>query len=54
MANTPAALIVATMDTKGQEAMFLVECLKAECITVKRILKQDQVSLQEGDWHISQ
>ena len=37
MANTPAALIVATMDTKGQEAMFIAECLKAEGIAVKII-----------------
>ena len=35
MSNTPTALIVATMDTKGQEALFIVECLKAEGITVK-------------------
>ena len=35
MANTPTALIVATMDTKGQEAMFLADCIKAEGITVK-------------------
>jgi len=35
LANTPTALIVATMDTKGREAMFIVECLKAEGITVK-------------------
>ena len=35
MANTPTALIVATMDTKGQEAMFLADCLKTEGITVK-------------------
>ncbi|MDB4442627.1 Tm-1-like ATP-binding domain-containing protein, partial [bacterium] len=35
MADKPTALIVATMDTKGQEAMFLAECLKAEGIAVK-------------------
>ncbi len=35
MANTPTALIVATMDTKGREAMFLADCLKAEGIAVK-------------------
>ncbi|MEE4264217.1 MAG: Tm-1-like ATP-binding domain-containing protein [Desulfobacteraceae bacterium] len=35
MTNTPTALIVATMDTKGQEAMFIVECLKAEGIPLK-------------------
>ena len=35
MADKPTALIVATMDTKGREAMFIVECLKAEGITVK-------------------
>ncbi|MFC1881833.1 Tm-1-like ATP-binding domain-containing protein [Thermodesulfobacteriota bacterium] len=35
MANTPTALIVATMDTKGQEAMFLADCIKAEGIAVK-------------------
>ena len=35
MANTPTALVVATMDTKGQEAMFLADCLKSEGISVK-------------------
>jgi len=35
LTNTPTALVVATMDTKGQEAMFIVECLKAEGIPVK-------------------
>ena len=35
MANTPTALIVATMDTKGREAMFLADCLKAEGLAVK-------------------
>ena len=35
MADKPTALIVATMDTKGQEAMFLADCLKAEGIAVK-------------------
>ena len=34
MANTPTALVVATMDTKGQEATFLAECLRAEDIAV--------------------
>lgn len=34
MANTPTALIVATMDTKGQEATFLAECLRTEDIAV--------------------
>jgi uncharacterized protein (UPF0261 family) len=31
----PTALLVATMDTKGQEAIFLTECLKKEHIPVK-------------------
>lgn len=35
MANTPTALIVATMDTKGREAVFLADCLKAAGIAVK-------------------
>ena len=35
MANTPTALIIATMDTKGREVMFLADCIKAEGITVK-------------------
>jgi uncharacterized protein (UPF0261 family) len=35
LADKPTALIVATMDTKGQEAMFLADCLKAEGIAVK-------------------
>lgn len=35
MANTPTALIVATMDTKGQEAIFLADCLKTEGIDVR-------------------
>ena len=35
MINTPTALIVATMDTKGQEAIFLADCLKTEGIAVK-------------------
>ena len=34
MANTPTALIVATMDTKGQETMYLADCLRAEGIAV--------------------
>jgi uncharacterized protein (UPF0261 family) len=34
LANTPTALIVATMDTKGREAMFLADCLKAAGIAV--------------------
>ncbi|MBW2657488.1 MAG: Tm-1-like ATP-binding domain-containing protein, partial [Deltaproteobacteria bacterium] len=34
MANTPTALIVATMDTKGQETMYLADCLKTEGIAV--------------------
>lgn len=37
MANTSTALIVATMDTKGQEVMFLADCLNAEGLTVKII-----------------
>jgi hypothetical protein len=28
MDPTPAALIVATMDTKGREALFIADCLK--------------------------
>jgi uncharacterized protein (UPF0261 family) len=35
LAITPTALIVATMDTKGQEAMFLAECLTAGGVEVK-------------------
>jgi len=35
MNHRPVALLVATMDTKGQEAMFLADCLKAEGIAVK-------------------
>jgi uncharacterized protein (UPF0261 family) len=35
MNHRAIALLVATMDTKGQEAMFLSDCLKAEGITVK-------------------
>jgi len=34
LANTPTALIVATMDTKGQETMYLADCLRAEGIAV--------------------
>ena len=34
MANPPTALIVATMDTKGQETMYLADCLKTEGIAV--------------------
>ena len=34
MAHTPTALIVATMDTKGQETMYLADCLKTEGIAV--------------------
>ncbi len=34
MANKPTALIVATMDTKGQETMYLADCLRAEGIAV--------------------
>jgi uncharacterized protein (UPF0261 family) len=33
--HPPTALLVATMDTKGQEALFLAECLKKQQITVK-------------------
>jgi uncharacterized protein (UPF0261 family) len=32
---SPTALLVATMDTKGQEALFIAECLKKENIPVK-------------------
>ena len=35
MKHPPAALLVATMDTKGQEALFIAECLKKENIPVK-------------------
>lgn len=35
MKDMPTALIVATMDTKGQEAMFLADCLRDEGIAVK-------------------
>jgi uncharacterized protein (UPF0261 family) len=34
MNHRAISLLVATMDTKGQEAMFIVECLQAEGITV--------------------
>jgi len=34
LANKPTALIVATMDTKGQETIYLADCLKAEGIAV--------------------
>ena len=34
MANPPTALIVATMDTKGQETMYLADCLKTEGLAV--------------------
>ena len=37
MSQHAVALWVATMDTKGQEAMYLVDCLKAEGIAVKII-----------------
>jgi uncharacterized protein (UPF0261 family) len=33
--HQPTALVVATMDTKGQEALFLAECLKEQNIAVK-------------------
>jgi uncharacterized protein (UPF0261 family) len=32
--NPAVALVVATMDTKGQEALFLVKCLEKEKVTV--------------------
>ena len=35
MKHPPTALLVATMDTKGQEALFLAECLKKQQISVK-------------------
>ncbi len=35
MAHNPTALIVATMDTKGQEALFIAECLRAEGLALK-------------------
>ena len=34
MASPPAALLVATMDTKGQEANFIAECLTRRGIKV--------------------
>ena len=34
MATAPIALIIATMDTKGQEAMFLANCLSSEGVSV--------------------
>jgi uncharacterized protein (UPF0261 family) len=33
--HQPTALVVATMDTKGQEALFLATCLEEQNITVK-------------------
>jgi uncharacterized protein (UPF0261 family) len=33
--HPPTALVVATMDTKGREALFLAECLKKQKIAVK-------------------
>jgi uncharacterized protein (UPF0261 family) len=33
--KSPAALVVATMDTKGREALFLSECLSDQGITVR-------------------
>ena len=35
MKHPSTALVVATMDTKGQEALFLAECLKKQKIAVK-------------------
>ena len=35
MKHPPTALVVATMDTKGQEALYLAECLKKQEISVK-------------------
>lgn len=35
MSHSRVALIVVTMDTKGQEALFIAECLKKEQIPVK-------------------
>jgi uncharacterized protein (UPF0261 family) len=35
MNHRAIALIVATMDTKGQEAIFLADCLKAQGVSVK-------------------
>ena len=34
MQNTAVALLVATMDTKGREALFLAECLEKQNVTV--------------------
>jgi uncharacterized protein (UPF0261 family) len=33
--HSPTALLVATMDTKGQEALFVAQCLRNERISVK-------------------
>ena len=35
MKHQPAALLIATLDTKGQEALFLAACLKKQKVTVK-------------------
>ena len=35
MIHPPTALIVATMDTKGQEALYLFDCLNSEGVSVK-------------------
>ena len=35
MKHQPAALLIATLDTKGQEALFLAACLKKQKVTLK-------------------
>ena len=37
MEQSPIAILIATMDTKGQEALFVAQCLRNENITVKII-----------------
>ena len=37
MDQSPIAILIATMDTKGREAEFVAQCLKNEKITVKII-----------------
>jgi len=35
LGNSPTALLIATMDTKGREALFIAQCLKKKRIPVK-------------------
>ncbi len=35
MTHPPVALLVATMDTKGREALYIADCIKKEGISVK-------------------